>query len=781
MIKLLKIREFMDNGVKKKARTPLKEVAEIASVPEMFLNAKDIADKIPTGERFNIHYSLAHWGDKNGKEFDHQEVIPFDLDDIALDRIDEYVPIVCNALGVDESKVAIIHSGNGLHVIIWTTNVIYDPHYFEETRPYYKEMCRKIGNELFKRGLSATVDTSLWCTGKSLRFPYTKNIKADKGEKECVLVNGYMEAYDYNIVEKSGLPAISHEEQVSDIVFKYDIDTEEVLKCPFIQHCIDDAETITEPEWFAMLSVVCRLDKGDELCHEFSMPYPTYDRAECQSKIDYTLSATRPRTCSNIATLWDGCADCPHNGKISSPIVLKGAEHIGTESTGFYNIVTDQNGIEKRGKPNYEDLVKKFIQIHEYKIMNDTLFLYTGKYWKQEQHRLYPDMFAERWFDPKPVNSMCIEFKNKLLRNPERYIYESFFDMREYVNFNNGVLELETGELHEHSTEFGFNYVLPFDYDRDAECPVYDNFISSICSEDEELVQLMNEWVGFVACNADLTIDPKAMILTGDGANGKSTFAEMLTSLCGEGNYSGVSIGEAVRKPEARADMFGKMLNVSEEVPENALMDNSVFKNLVTGGIMTARKLYKDTISIQNKTKIIMTCNRLPTNFDSSYGAKRRLLIIELQNRYCRENGNLDTQLKHKLRKELAGIWNRGYVAFLEMKKRGGFIDVESVRRTVDEFSIADNPVANWIIDNDEYELGDGEVMTGDAYSSFNMWAAQNGYARRYIPTKTKFTRDLRHLYGVNNKVIYRDGKSVRVYTGLRIKESEDEVQTQAV
>jgi phage/plasmid-associated DNA primase len=206
-----------------------------------------------------------------------------------------------------------------------------------------------------------------------------------------------------------------------------------------------------------------------------------------------------------------------------------------------------------------------------------------------------------------------------------------------------------------------------------------------------------------------------------------------------------------------------------------------VFKNLVTGGIMTARKLYKDTISIQNKTKIIMTCNRLPTNFDSSYGAKRRLLIIELKNRYCRENGNLDTKLKYKLRQELAGIWNRGYEAFLEMKNRGGFIDVESVRRTVDEFSIADNPVANWIIDNEEYELGGGVVSTADAYSSFNMWAAQNGYARRYIPTKTKFSRDLRHLYGVTNKTTRIDGKVVRAYYGLKIKESEDEVQTQAV
>lgn len=96
-----------------------------------------------------------------------------------------------------------------------------------------------------------------------------------------------------------------------------------VLKhCRFLQHCRDDARTLSEPTWWAMISNLARLDGGREAIHAFSSPYPNYTIGETDAKIRHALAGPGPHTCTFIQRQL-GFGGCPPGGcRVKAPAAL---------------------------------------------------------------------------------------------------------------------------------------------------------------------------------------------------------------------------------------------------------------------------------------------------------------------------------------------------------------------------------------------------------------------------------------------------------------------------
>ena len=96
-------------------------------------------------------------------------------------------------------------------------------------------------------------------------------------------------------------------------------------ECGWFNYCIEDAETLSEPECYAALSILGRCKDGAALAHEYSKDYPHYSAAETIKKLNQAMLTAKPRTCENIRMecgAEEYCQQCPHFGKISSPIQL---------------------------------------------------------------------------------------------------------------------------------------------------------------------------------------------------------------------------------------------------------------------------------------------------------------------------------------------------------------------------------------------------------------------------------------------------------------------------
>lgn len=101
-----------------------------------------------------------------------------------------------------------------------------------------------------------------------------------------------------------------------------------VTSCAWMEHCRDDAETLPEPEWHVMLSILGRCENGEELAHEWSKPYTGYSEGETDKKLAHALQDAGPVTCQRVWELTGGayCKDCELWGAVTSPI------NIGTPS-----------------------------------------------------------------------------------------------------------------------------------------------------------------------------------------------------------------------------------------------------------------------------------------------------------------------------------------------------------------------------------------------------------------------------------------------------------------
>jgi hypothetical protein len=78
---------------------------------------------------------------------------------------------------------------------------------------------------------------------------------------------------------------------------------------------------VEEPLWYVMIGLVKHTVEGENLCHEWSMGHEEYSAKETDRKISQWVAG--PTTCQKFEVLNpSGCAGCPHQGKIKSPIQL---------------------------------------------------------------------------------------------------------------------------------------------------------------------------------------------------------------------------------------------------------------------------------------------------------------------------------------------------------------------------------------------------------------------------------------------------------------------------
>ena len=83
-------------------------------------------------------------------------------------------------------------------------------------------------------------------------------------------------------------------------------------KCIFCNYCKENAEKLSEPEWYAFVTNMSLTKNGVELVHEISKPYPRYSKAETDDKIRHAINEHKPHTCLYIQERlgFKNCKDC---------------------------------------------------------------------------------------------------------------------------------------------------------------------------------------------------------------------------------------------------------------------------------------------------------------------------------------------------------------------------------------------------------------------------------------------------------------------------------------
>ena len=766
MIQILGLRSFIPKDSKDGKLKTFDKVFPMSfpvpSVEFVFQNIDKILAEIPKFEHWNLFYTIANCETYTGKKeekrsFISTEMIAFDIDDLDTKYLDQYIEQVLGVLKVDSTKIGMVSSGNGLHFLLKLPYVISDEKFFKKSRPHYKAIADKINTALEIAGIPGKTDTSVFDARRILRLPGTVNRKVDKPEKKCTLLQPITGTVDFNLEALSGVPTVKETDQIAPRLLKNYAKAPPgpVLEgCDFLKHCTNHADSIPEPLWYAALSITARLDgeaqNGYQASHDMSRGHHGYTSEGTDQKIDQALEASGPRTCSAIKQLWDGCSKCKHFEKVASPILIVGEGTIRTEHTGFHTFVVDSKGNEK-AIPCHEDLIKYFQRESQFKTLDGSRRVYTwNKTHYKEFGKAFLEAFARNTFNPTVDIKNVVEFRKRVeISNIEPLEWWEKSTLRK-INFQNGYLDIDTMEFKPHDPTLAFRNVLPYAYDPEALCPTFEKMLRLVTGNDQELITVLEEFSGYCLSN-DSCWAQKALILPGEGANGKSTFLDTLKNLAGVEYVSHVKLG-TLTEPYNAAKLDGAILNIAEETAPKDLRDTTMFKTIVTGGTILVRLPYKEPYYIENKAKLCITCNALPDTTDNSHGFHRRLLIVPFNQAIETTAPDYDPHMTEKLKAELPGIFNRVIAAYKRLVVQKRFSDSQRINDSVEEYKTENDSVLYWA---KEFLI----VHTNGGYESFE--SSLNDLYENY----KSVTKGL-GSYPVKAQKFYKDLKKIKAIWG---------------
>jgi P4 family phage/plasmid primase-like protien len=226
------------------------------------------------------------------------------------------------------------------------------------------------------------------------------------------------------------------------------------------------------------------------------------------------------------------------------------------------------------------------------------------------------------------------------------------------LNCLNGTIDLRTGELMSHNPDHLITKLTPIEYDPDALCPRWDQFLTEVFEGDEEVIEYVKRALAY-SMTGD-TSWQAWFLLHGRGENGKSRFVDVLrhvigTDYCHEIDPEELCQQQWSKHTTERAALMGVRYLTSEETDEGRQLAEAFVKALTGGGKLRARFMRQDSFEFEPVCKLWLSTNNKPIVKDSSHGFWRRVRLIPF-NACFANSPNRDPNLSQKLAAEAPGI-----------------------------------------------------------------------------------------------------------------------------
>ncbi|MDY0291952.1 MAG: phage/plasmid primase, P4 family [Desulfuromonadaceae bacterium] len=403
-------------------------------------------------------------------------------------------------------------------------------------------------------------------------------------------------------------------------------------------------------------------------------------------------------------------------------------------------------------KITLEQMARKILDSKIMITVNRITYLYNGVYYKKISdsdlelmiHTEYDASLEER-HRKELINFL----KLKTTKEPD----EINNDWHTIV-CKNGILDIRDLKLYPHSSSHLSTVYIDHNIKLDAPDGLYskvmDDFLNHISNGIPEKRTMVLEMIG--SCFLQKNVFNKFFLFVGDGSTGKSTLLEIITNLVGEKNTEHLSLSD-LDESYKPAELFGKLVNVGDDISFKRIKDASTLKNLVTGNYVNVRQIYGKPFAFKNFAKLIYTANQMPSFSDKTTGLYRRLLIIEMNTPIK----NPDVFFMQNLTPEdYEYLFYKSVVAVNAALKRGtGITTYSQLNEDLEEFKQSQSSVIEFL--NDELIVAQDlhGVPTKDAYLQYCAWAREAGYQPLL---KKHFIDDITSFYPLDKKATTFNG-----------------------
>lgn len=342
-----------------------------------------------------------------------------------------------------------------------------------------------------------------------------------------------------------------------------------------------------------------------------------------------------------------------------------------------------------------------------------------------------------------------------------------------FINVKNGVVDLNTLQLREHSREFGFNYVNNFNYLGDVEITdakaFYRYLLSSLgCNNimDDEVQQVL-EILGYIVsklCSAE-----KAFIVLGESNTGKSVLLKLIESVFRPEEISSVGLHELDSTFRFSTLAFSR-INLLHEVKPIRIKCVDNFKKVVSCEDIIFEEKGKQPRRVCPQTVFVSAANSMPdfAGIELNNSIVNRLEVIRFLGSI--KNDEINRNLLGELKCEADIIFSAAVNTLPQLLKNNfRFTTPIASSMFMEAYARSLNSVSLFMEECCEIS-GEKKVFSRTLYDAYVEFVKEN---MLYKHSEHVFGMQIRSLNGVENKKI-RIGKSLQGYEGIGLKEQTD-------
>jgi len=331
-----------------------------------------------------------------------------------------------------------------------------------------------------------------------------------------------------------------------------------------------------------------------------------------------------------------------------------------------------------------------------------------------------------------------------------------------YISFKNCFLDLDTMEVQEHDSKIFCTFQIPFNYNSKAYSSIFEERLKEILCDDssDDKLRLFLQIVGYSITNDNK--HNKFFLITGPGKNGKSTLLSLFKGLFGD-SVTSVSLTN-FNKQFGLQPLINSKVNILYDLPLKNLGDTGALKGITGEDTLTIDRKFKEPITTKITAKIIGAGNALPATDDLSDAFLRRLIHIELTNRF----ENPEPGLAKKLLKDTEGMEWLIFNAIKEYKKveSEGWALEPTIEQNRDEYLKRSNPhlyAAEKLFEPAENE----QVTRNEAYQAMTEFLEDEGIKANKV--RTNYYKALEEIGAEGTSDYIWEGKK-RILTGIKLK-----------
>ena len=365
------------------------------------------------------------------------------------------------------------------------------------------------------------------------------------------------------------------------------------------------------------------------------------------------------------------------------------------------------------------------------------------------------------------LTMLCLRRKTQMLRGTEVNSWLDGVNGARVLPAANGNVSFsdidEDGRYHrlDHSPQYFTLTKLPYNYDPDAKCPYWLIFLDDVMMGREDYILLLQQWCGYLF-RPDLR-EQRFLLCTGEGANGKGVFFEVVQSLVGEENCSQVGLSR-FNNPFALYETLGKVVNVTNE-SSHIIEDESenVMKSIVAGDRFTFERKFRDAISARPTAKVMISTNSLPRFNDKTLGVWRRILLVRFEKTISE-----DAQIKNYadlLKEELPGILNWSLEGLRKLEEAGRFTIPKSHAEFIEQYRRDSDPARAFLMENFTVFPNSDGTSCHKVYEKYAQYCTENNCRPM---NAANFGRNVRRIFPdvKRQRIGGRDSREWK-YTGL--------------